>query len=473
MTHSMNRRSFLKTTAATAATAAGAGVLSGRASAQPLRSANGKLNIALVGAGNIAGHAMWGAVDDNIVALADVDETMFLQKADKFPQLNDARKFADFRVMLDEMEDEIDAVCINTPDHTHFVATIAAMERGMHVCTQKPLTHNVWEALTLKRAKDRYGVVTNMANQGHTHDGIREMREWYEADVFGQITEVHSYFGGPGWKIYDGNPENNHFFMRTEAMPPAAEPIPSHFNWDLWKGPVVTDLPYNGAYHPLGWRGHYAFGNGLVGDWIPHTADAPVWILDLYDPVAVELEEVDGGDEWTVPNSNRIRWDFERRGDKAPCTFYWYNGRQAFRPEKPEGWDWGDDIPGSGTFYIGEKQVGYTDNRSNKPRLASKEATRALKESGAIEPKYPRIKGGPHKEWVRAIKGEGPEPGSNFDVSAPFTAMSLLGAIVMRHGGKIEWDAENARIINRPEFNAWVKPEVRPGWEYGEDLWSA
>ncbi|MEM1108537.1 MAG: Gfo/Idh/MocA family oxidoreductase [Planctomycetota bacterium] len=467
MKRSINRRTFLKTSAATAA---GAGILPSFAIGQSGPSANSKLNIAMVGAGNIAKMAYWPCNKENIVALADVDENKFLQHAEEFPQLEKARKFKDFRVMLDEMEGEIDAVCINTPDHTHFVATIDAMQRGMHVCTQKPLTHNIWEAQTLLKAKQKYGVVTNMAVQGHTFDGIRQMKEWYEADVFGQVTEVRSWRKGPGWKTYDG--VKNAYFTRTEEVTPPAQPVPSHFDWDLWKGPSTTDLPHHGVYHPIGWRGHYAFGNGMLGDWMVHISDAPVWILDLYDPVSVELEEVGGGNKRIVPDGNVVRWDFERRGDKAPCTFYWHNGNDKFMPEKPEAWTWGEKLPNNGTLYFGEKQVGYTDERSNKPRLADREAAKAFKDAGYPEEKYPRIKGGPFNEWIRAIKGEGPEPGANFDYATPFTVMSLLGALAIRFGGRIEWDAKKGEITNRPELAAYVKPEVRSGWEYGLDLWS-
>ncbi|MEM0913861.1 MAG: Gfo/Idh/MocA family oxidoreductase [Planctomycetota bacterium] len=466
MDHAVNRRVFLQ---ASAATAMGAGLLPGLARAQ---SPNSKLNIAMIGAGNIAGMAMGPCNSENIVALVDVDENKFAQHAEKFPQIEKARKFKDFRVMLDTMENEIDAVCINTPDHTHFVATIDAMQRGMHVCTQKPLTHNIWEAQTLQKAKDKYGVVTNMAVQGHTFDGIRQMREWYEADMLGPVTEVHSWMSGPWWTTPDAE-KPSRFWQKPETLPPAAEAVPSNLDWDLWVGPVVTDLSYNSVYHPLTWRGYHAFGNGLIGDWMPHISDAPISILDLYDPVAVELEEVEGGNDIVVPNASRVRWEFEGRGDKAPCTFYWHNGPpNKYRPQTPESWTWGDDLPNAGTLFLGEKRAAFTDNRSNKPRLADREAMRAFKEAGYPEEVYPRIKGGPFTEWIKAIKGEGPEPGANFDFAAPFTVTQLLGALVIRHGGRIEWDPEKG-VINRPELNAFVKPEARSGWAYGEDLWSA
>ncbi|QBG49242.1 Gfo/Idh/MocA family oxidoreductase [Verrucomicrobia bacterium S94] len=458
----MKRRSVLK--AGTAVATAPALFSIGK----PGPSANSKLNIAMIGAGNIAGMAYGGCKGENIVALADVDSNMFLQQAGKHPELKKARQFADFRVMLDKMGNEIDAVCINTPDHTHFVATMDAMRRGKHVCTQKPLTHNIWEARILKKAKKKYGVVTNMAVQGHTFDGIRQMREWYEADVFGQITEVHSWRSGPPWKAYSGG--DNFYWHKPAEFPPPAAAVPSNFNWDLWKGPVVTDLPFNRFYHPKSWRGFNMFGNGIFGDWMPHISDAPVWILDLYEPAVVELEEKEGGNEWMVPDGNRVRWEFKQRGNKAPCTFYWHNGQGEVGPEYFDDWTWSKKLPWSGTIYRGEKQNGFTDHRSNHPRLANKEAAKAFKESGYPAEKYPRIEGGPFQEWIRAIKGDGPEPGANFDYASAFTEMMLIGVLAARFGGRIEWDSKNMRATNRPELDAFIREPVRKGWDYSEYL---
>jgi len=430
---------------------------------KPGGSANSKLNIAMIGAGNIANMAYSGCKGQNIVALADVDSTMFLQRAKRHPEITKAKQFADFRVMLDKMGKDIDAVCVNTPDHTHFAATMEAMRRGKHVCTQKPLTHNIWEARMLKKAKAKFGLVTNMAVQGHTFDGIRQMREWYEADTFGQIYEVHSWKNGPRWQP---RREENSYWHKPDALPPPVDAVPANLAWDLWLGPKAADTPFNKLYHPKSWRGFHAFGNGIFGDWMPHISDAAVAILDLYEPTVVELEKKSGGNEWVVPDANVVRWEFGRRGKKAPCTFYWHNGGLAFMPEKPDDWTWEGKLPNHGTFYYGEKQNGYTDERSNHPRLANKEAMKAFKEAGYPAKKYPRIKGGPFGEWIRAVKGEGPEPGANFDFAAPFTEMMLLGVLAARFGGRIEWDSKTMKVTNRPELNAYVKEPIRKGWDY-------
>ncbi|MDZ8118457.1 Gfo/Idh/MocA family oxidoreductase [Pontiella agarivorans] len=458
-----NRRTMLK------AGAVGAAFIPARFSiGKPGPSANSKLNIAMIGSCNIAGMAYAGCKGENIVALADVDSKMLDWAVSSAEDRKNARCFTDFREMLDKMDKEIDAVCISTPDHTHFVATIDAMRRGKHVCTQKPLTHNIWEARMLQKAKAQYGVVTNMAVQGHTFDGIRSMREWYEADVFGQINEVHSWIHGPLWEEYDG--KTNKYWHKPSSLPPKQDPIPANLNWDLWLGPLAGDTPYNHLFHPKSWRGYNKFGNGIFGDWMPHIADAAVSILDLTSPTVVELEDSEGGNEWLVPDGNRVRWEFSQRGEKDPCTFYWYNGGEKFRVPTPKEWDWSGWLPWAGTIYNGEKNNAYTDERSNHPRLTNKEAMKAFKAAGYPDEKYERVEGGPFAEWVRAIKGDGPEPGANFDFSAPFTEMMLLGVLASRFGGKIEWDSKSMRITNRPELNQFLKEPIREGWDYSEYL---
>lgn len=423
--------------------------------------ANSKLNIAHIGSGGIAKMALGPCQSENIVAMCDIDETKFGEHAKAIPEIAKAKHFTDFRVMLDKMGDDIDAVCINTPDHTHFVATMDAMQRGKHVFTQKPLTHNIWQARTLKKAKAKYGVTTVMGNQGHTYDGIRQLREWYEADVLGEVKEVHTWNGGPG---YGGK-----YFRKPEQFPPPAEPVPAHINWDLWLGPVVTDLPYNSLFHPLTWRGYYEFGSGILGDWFPHIGDGPVWILDLYDPVSVELVEQAEAPQGVAADWSVVRFDFKKRGSKEACTMYWHNGGR--KPETPKEWGWGE-FPGAGSLWNGDKQTVFLDNRSNNPRLVSKEDMKAFKEGGYPPEKYPRVKGGPVEEWIRACKNEGPEPGANFDYASPFTETYLLGVLAMRFGGRIEWDSKAMKITNRPELQAYVKEPVRQGWEYGDDLWT-
>jgi len=194
-----------------------------------------KINLAFIGVGgrggkNIKGCAQiskLGIAAHNIVALCDVDENRAAKEYEKYPNV---KRFRDFRKMFDAMANEIDAVVISTPDHTHFPATMAAMQLGKHVYVEKPLAHNVWELRTLKKAQDHYGLVTQMGNQGHTTDGIRKIKEWYEAGVLGQVREVIAWFHGPSFS-------DTGYFNHPDVYPPTGEAVPDHLDWDSWLGP--------------------------------------------------------------------------------------------------------------------------------------------------------------------------------------------------------------------------------------------
>ena len=471
------RRHFLKSTALLSGAAF---VLPRFSIGQSGGSPNSKVNIAMIGAGGIAGMAYGSCCDENVVGLCDVDETKFGQHKKTYPALTAAKKFADFRVMLDKMGKEIDAVCINTPDHTHFAATLECMQRGKHVITQKPLTHDIWQARTLRLAAKKYKVVTNMGNQGHTYDGIRKMKEWVEAGLLGQVTEIHSGINGPEWK--------GGYFRKPAKFPLDAEPVPAGLNWDLWQGPVA-ETGFNSLYHPRFWRGFWNYGGGTLGDWFCHIGDGPVWVLDLYEPTVIECVErsVNEVTDTMVPNSAVVRWDFPARGKWAPCSLYWSdgqaNGGRAIKTSAD--WNWStkhaetgkitaSPPPKAGSYWTGSKANAFLDNRSNNPRLADMEKNNALRESGTLpDAKYRRVKGGPHQEWIDAIKGLIPDTGANFEYAARLTEIDLLGVLAQRFGGRIEWDAAKMKVTNRPELNAYLKEPVRRGWEYGDDLWKA
>ncbi len=460
----ISRRHFLKRS-----TLLGAGVfmLPRFSIAQSGKSANSKLNLALIGAGGIASVAVKGVLKENLVAICDVDEANQTVYADKNPQVTTAAKFKDFRVMLDKMGKEIDGVLVSTPDHTHFAATMDAMQRGKHVFTQKPLTHNIWQARTLRKAREKYKVVTCMGNQGHTFDGIRQMKEWLEAGVLGSVSTVDSWYPGPKWAPTGST--GPAVWRKPSTFPPTPEPVPAGLDWPLWLGPVA-DPGYNSIYQPKTWRGFSQFGTGMIGDWFCHICDGPVWTLDLYEPTVIEAEKIDGPNPGMCPDGSIVRWDFPARAGMPPCTLRWYDGGN--QPSIPENWTWGA-LPKFGSIFKGSKTTVFLDERSNNPRLISKEEMQAFKQAGLPPEKYPRVKDGPVAEWIRAIKGEGPEPGSNFDYASRLTEIACLGAIVQFFGGRIEWDSKNMKVTNRPELNAYVKEPMPAGWAYGEDLWKA
>ncbi|HZH72378.1 MAG TPA: Gfo/Idh/MocA family oxidoreductase [Mariniphaga sp.] len=446
----VSRRSFLK---ATTAVSTGAFFIPNLLSCSP----SGKLNIAVIGVGG-RGKANWSAcADENIVALCDVDDNRASEGYNTFP---DARRFKDFREMFDKMSNNIDAVLVSTPDHTHFAAAMTAMQLGKHVYVEKPLAHNIWQLRTLKKAADKYNVITQMGNQGHATDGIRRVKEWVDAGVVGNVTEVIAWFNGPEFG-------EDKYFTKPSQFPPAEEPIPEGFDWNLWLGPAEV-RPYNHVYHPKSWRGFYDFGNAELGDWACHTLDAPFWSLELGMPSATEAIYNSGAPDGFLPDQSTIRFEFPARGNKPPVVLTWYEG--GLKPENRPEWKM-DELPGSGMIMVGDKQNIITGGRPNNAQLMMpKEEWENWVANEMPEATIPRIEGGPQQEFLDAVKGNGPLPGSNFNYSADLTEMSLLGVLAQRLNTRIEYDAVNMQVTNHDNLNDYIKEPARNGWNYGEDL---
>jgi predicted dehydrogenase len=448
----LSRRSFMKTASAAAA---GALIIPNFLRCAP----SNRLNIAVIGVGG-RGEASWTQVPkESIVAMCDVDDR---QSARGFKACPNAKQYKDFRKMFDEMGKDIDAVIIATPDHTHFPAAMAAMELGKHVFVEKPLAHNIWQLRTMKKAARHYGVVSQMGNQGHTTNGIRLVKEWYEAGILGQVKEVIAWQGklrfSPGG-----------FFSKPISFPPPTDQVPQGLDWDLWQGPAA-ERPFNNDYVPKSWRGFYDYGDGKLGDWACHTLDAPFWALDLGMPHTVEgIITNPVPDHSFVADESLVTWQFGARGDKAPVTMKWYEGfeKPAIRPE------WGvDKIPGNGMIIIGDKKTLITGGRPNDAKLlvSKEEWTEFMKNPPAKT--IPRIlEEKPVQEWIAAIKNH-TLPGSNFDYSASLTEMIQLGILAQRFGGTINYDAQNMKATNRPELDVHIKEPARKGWSYGENLWT-
>jgi len=449
-----SRRDFLKTSLAASSLLVLPRFAIGGEGPAPSR----KLNIAFIGAGGEAVDAYTGCEGENYVALCDVDDARAAEAFAKYPG---ARRFKDFRVMLEKMHRDIDAVVVSTPDHIHFSAAFLSMQAGKHVYVQKPLTHNIWQARTLRRAASRYKVITQMGNQGHATEGIRLVKEWYDAGVLGNVREVHAWFDGPD---FVGGP----YFRIPASFPPTTSAAPATLDWNLWLGPTKK-RHYSPAYAPLIWRGFWDFGCGELGDWACHTLDAPFWALELDAPARVTVENLEPIHEGFVPRSSHIKFEFPARGAKPPVALHWYDGGQ--HPAPPLDWDRTKEFPKSGMLMIGDKNTLMTGPRPDSPQLLNDTVWQDFKKN-LPQKTIPRVKGGPFQEWVRAVKGEGPMPGSNFDYSARLTEAALVGVMAQRTNQDIEWDAPNMRVANHPDFDRFVREPARTGWDVGDEVWS-
>jgi predicted dehydrogenase len=443
----ISRRDFLGTAAAVAAfSIVPRHVLGGPRHIAPSE----KLNIAGIGVGGQGGRDLNQAGDENVVALCDVDLNNIGLMTRRFPK---AKIYQDFRELLEQQQD-LDAVIIGTPDHTHAIIAMAAMQAGKHVYCEKPLCHDVFEARALAKAARETKVVTQMGIQGHSMDAARSMVEWITDGAIGEVREVDA------WCSLSYYPWGHAYWSsKLSARPQETPPVPDKLNWDLWLGPAPL-RPYHPTYHPGAWRAWWDFGNGMMGDRGAHTLDPVVWALKLGMPTSIEATSC-GLTKEVHPLSAIVTFQFPARGKLPPVKLTWYEGT---RPPCPEELADGKQLgfPEGGALLKGSKGKLVCGVYGDSPRLLPDSAMQAYKRP---EKTIPRIKG--HvQNWVRACKGT--EPASApFAYAAPLTEICLLGNIAKRMDARIEWDAENMKVTNLPEANRHVRTEYRPGWSLG------
>ncbi|MBW7892402.1 MAG: Gfo/Idh/MocA family oxidoreductase [Chitinophagaceae bacterium] len=435
-----------------------------------------KLNIAGIGAGGKGTSDLTSFAKSpkvNIVALVDVDDRQAVKSRENFPK---AKYYKDFREMLAKEKNNIDACSISTPDHTHAVATIAAMQLGKHVYTQKPLTHDIYEARILAEAAKKYKVVTQMGNQGGSGDGVRRMKELYDAGLIGDIVEAQAWTNRPIWPQGVPKPTGNH-------------PVPSELDWNLWLGTAPKE-EYNPAYLPFNWRGWWNYGTGALGDMACHIMDPIYRILPIDFPSSAECSIAN---QWTgmnqeanyadsCPVASIIHLEYPRKDKKGTLRVSWYDGGllpqrpDELKPEEEFGnWD-------GGVLFIGTKGKLLADCYGANPRLlplSKNESAQAVKQT------IPRVPNEDHYlQWVNAcMEGYGKGVTSSpFEYAGPFTESILMGNLAIRSAlyidptvsgwgknkftgrKKLLWDAKNMKITNFDEANQFVKRTYRDGW---------
>jgi len=404
-----------------------------------------KLNIAASGIGGKGVYNLRNMVGQNIVALCDVD---WDYAAPVFREYPGAVKYKDYRVMLEKQKD-IDAVVIATPDHTHAIQAMACMELGKHVYVQKPLTHSVWESRQLTLAARKFGVATQMGNEGHSDDEVRKVAEILWNGVIGEVREAHAWTNRPIWP-------------QGLERPSETVPVPDTLNWDLFLGPVPY-RPYHPAYTPWSWRAWWDFGTGALGDMGCHVLDVPFYALNLKYPVAVQASSTISNTE-SAPMASRVEFIFPARGKtgklKMPeLKLTWHDG--GLMPPRP------DELPAGemmgdwngGNLFIGTKGIlicnMYGENYRLLPGSLGAEKVPVMVER---IPDHP-LGGGRHEmDWVRACKEDKTsrkESCAHFDYAGPLSEMVLMGNLAIRLQGlnrKLEWDGKKMEITNiRPD----------------------
>ncbi|MCS7265977.1 MAG: Gfo/Idh/MocA family oxidoreductase [Armatimonadetes bacterium] len=416
--------------------------------------ANNKLNMAFVGAGGQGGGlvGVFSGMGENVVALCDVDDQRAAESYKRFPN---AKKFKDFRKMFDETANEIDVVVVSTPDHTHAIASIAAMKLGKHVYCEKPLTWSIGEARLMRQVALEKKVVTQMGNQGTGDNNLRRAVQVVWSGVIGQVREIHIWSNRPIWP-------------QGLDRPKETPPVPEYLDWDLWIGPAPF-RPYHHAYHPFAWRGWVDFGTGALGDMGCHTMNMPVMACKLHNTIiegktiVVEAEH-SGYNGESYPKWSIVRYYFPERDNLPSLTLTWYDGgKKPIADVLPEGLSL-EKLPESGALLVGTKGYLYSPG----DYAGSWQLLPADQFKGFQPPELTMLPQslGHHREFVLACKGENIKPLSNFvDYAAYLTEIVLLGNLAIRLGQKVVWDTKQSCVIANPEAEPLVMRTYREGWK--------
>jgi predicted dehydrogenase len=474
--NSSSRREFLKkgTVAATAFFIVPRFVLGGRGYTAP----SDQLVIAGVGVGgkgesDLAAFAKTGKA--RIGFLCDVDDRRASRSREAFPQ---AKYYKDWRQLLEKDSKNFDAISVATPDHNHAAVTLAAMQLGKHAYVQKPLTHDIHEARALTEAAKRYQVVTQMGNQGASNDGVRQLQEWYDANIIGEVHTVYCWTDRPVWP--QGIP-----------WPATAANVPKELDWGLWLG-TAPFRPYMDKLVPFNWRGWWDYGTGALGDMGCHLMEAPFRVLNLGYASSVQAsvgsvyvdEFKRGYFPESCPPSSHVTLTFPKTSKtKHEVTVHWMDG--GIQPERPDELGpnerFGDG--GNGMLFIGKKGKMMASTYSADPRLLPTSRNQEVH----VKPTLARVPGGAeghYGQWVEAcLAGYGKHTlSSPFELAGPLTEALLMANLAIRgydvqrpktngsgmdypgRGIKLLWDPQQLRVTNFDEVNRFVKREYRQGW---------
>lgn len=435
---SLNRRQFLKTTALSAAAL---GLSQFPAPSIALAAdANSKLRVGVVGisgrgAGNISELLGGSEKIAELAAICDVDDNNLEAQGKKYPN---AKRFFDFRTMLDEMDD-LDAVLVSTPDHTHAVAAMAAMKKGLPCFCEKPLAHDVAEIRAMQKIAKEKKLATQMGTVIHATENYRRVVELIQAGAIGEVTECHVWC----FKGWGGYPEPS-----TEKID-----VPKNIHWDEWLGPAQW-VNYNPCYLPARWRGYWPFGTGTFGDMACHLMDLPFWALDLKYPKTIHATCDSEISKMCCPLDVECKYEFELNGKTFPLT--WYDGkkRPAVIDEKKL------EPLSMGVIFVGKDGILEADYGTI--RLYPEEKFAKYERPAKSIPKS----AGHHREWLNSIiDGGKTEPLCNFEYSGRLAEAVQLGAVSLRAGKiKLEWDADKMLVTNNKAANDFIKTEYRDGW---------
>jgi predicted dehydrogenase len=409
-----------------------------------------------------------------IVALVDVIDANRLrniqgrlksmaQVRQRYP---DAAFYTDYREMLAELGDKVDAVTVSTPDHHHFHASVMAMQMGKHVYCQKPLTHGIWEARMMSEIAAKSGVKTQMGNQAHANDHMRRCVEWIRGGVIGKVKEIHAWTNRPIW------PQGFH-------LPPPAEPVPDGIDWQQWIGPAPP-VDYSAKIAPFAWRGWWNYGTGALGDMACHIMDLGYWSMQAKAPKSVRAQQ-HGATELSPPINSIITWEFgpTEHSVSDGFTFKWYDGYVDARFDR-DSWRLvknsneynhpdedvldGRSFKDFGSVIIGTEGKLFFNRGKRNWEFAPQPSKADLQQVEQSLPRAPEQNN--YKEWMAAIEGDVSQAESNFALAGPMTETILLGVLAQRvPDTTLQWNAETMRVEGRPDLQPLIQRTYRDGWQ--------
>jgi len=458
-----NRRVFLKSVLAAGAAPLLPGCFSPKGYV-----ANGKVRLAAIGVGQQAWYDMKQFRDCSdiceFVALCDTDmgSEPTLEALKAYPDLP---RYRDFRKMFDEMADRIDAVLIAIPDFSHFPAAMHAMRLGKAVYVEKPLAHTYQECQLLMEAAEKYGVVTQMGNQGHSSNKYFQHKEYFEKGVISGVQHVNVHMNmSRRWHKYQGN-----IFQF-----PVGEDVPATLDYDTWLA-TARYHEYSPEFMRGEWRCWYDFGNGALGDWGAHTMDCVhEFVLKGDLPTNVELVKCEGWNQFCFPCATTLTFTFPKNQLHDDITLSWYDGADNL-PPLPKGFVWAmpDGIPKNSandpedekrkTLFPG-KEV-YCKDGSVWQSLSHKHAIHRVGDYDAKLPDFPNGESSHYRNFILAVKGE-KKTTSPFSVAGKISQLFTLGCIAQRVRRGFAFDPVKGQILGDDYAAYFLKgPAPRKGWE--------
>lgn len=460
----MKRRSFIRNTALATGTLA----FMPSIIAMTRNFGSDKVRMAFVGIGNRGGQIMKTFMETGMVHCAAICDTDMgaphtLENMNAYP---DVPRFQDFRKMFDKMAGQFDAVCVGTPDFAHFPICMLAMSMGKHVYVEKPLSRTFQESELMMQAAAKYGVATQMGNQGHSEANYFQFKTWVDAGIIKDVKEVTAHMNGRRrWHGWD----------TSMTSFPKGQPLPETLDWDTWLG-TAQHHDYHKDYINGQWRCWYDFGMGALGDWGAHIIDTIHEFLDLGLPYEVNPVKIEGHNPLFYPQASTLEFKFPKRKSMPPLTITWYDGMDNI-PDVPEGYGVSEldpDIPAASTGKIkpaklnpgkiiyGKDLTFKGGSHASTLKIIPEEAARDMEDS---LPEVPETTSNHFVNFIRACKGE-EKCRSSFDVSAPLSQVFVLGTLAQRLNEPIKFNRKKKQVTNNKLANELLTgTPPRKGWE--------